>query len=262
MKNNQTNNTIVTGIPESLIRSNNVPHPADHPELFEMCGDKYVYVGPDDFKETVKTIEVKDNCILASDPAYCDEEYRKLGTLVENARNGIWTVDYSGPNLRATNRDYKLARFKAGEDDFIEWTDAIGMVYVDTGLAGFFADLDIDLLAEEIPNCDYRYTLRGDGGYPVLAKYDGDEVVTLEITYDGGTIFNYHHGIVSEEDQLAAITAVESANWAVYNELAEKYNRMSCNYSCFSGILFVGHGCLPLTEETFPLADLCEFECG
>ena len=46
--------TTVTGIPESLIMSGNVPHPADHPELFRQTGEnEFDYIGPDDFEDDI-----------------------------------------------------------------------------------------------------------------------------------------------------------------------------------------------------------------
>ena len=254
------NNTIVTGITIDMFESGNVPHPADHPNLFEMSGDKYVYVGSDNFVETVKAIQVTNNKIYASDPCYLDTE--KLRVEVDKVRNGVWTVDYSGPNLRAINRDYKLTRFHAGEDVFIEWDDAIGIVYVDTGLAGFSVDANADVFDKESNEFDYRFTLRGDGGFPVLVKYHDGEVVALEIVYTESCIFNYYHEIVPREDQDAAIAAVEEGDWNAYNELAEHYNTLSGEYPCFPPIIFIGNGSLPLTEETFGLVEHCGWENG
>lgn len=256
------NNTTVKNIPESLIMSGNVPHPADHPELFEMSGDAYVYIGPDDFVETVKPITVTDGKLIAADPCYADAEYEDLCVFVDNVQNGTWTVDYCGPNLRAINNEYKIARFKAGEDQFMEWSDAIGLIGVDTGLAGFFTDPDADLFNKESDGFDYRFTLRGDGCYPVLMKEIDGEVVALEINYESGSIFNYHHGIVTSEDQQTAIVAVEAGDWDTYSELAEKYNRISGECPCFPPAMFIGYGCLPLTEESLGLAEHCEFETG
>lgn len=262
MKNN-TNNTVVTGIPESLIESQNVPHPCDHPDLFRQTGEnEYEYTGPDDFVETVKVIQVTDGTLIAADPCYANREYERLCVYVDNVRNGQWAVDYAGVNLRAINNDYKMMLFKTGERNFIEWDYIIdGLVYADTGLAGFFTDPDADL-DEESDGFEYRFTFRGDGGYPVLVKEINGEVVALEIVYEGGSIFNYTHGVVSEEDQLAAIEAVENSDWETYQELAEKYNLICDDYACFSPVMFLGYGVLPLDEESFMLADHCEWENG
>ena len=202
-----------------------------------------------------RTINITNNELYVCDPIYLDDD--RLHVCVDNVRNGEWIVNYCGGNMRAQHCEFEL-----DDDDFIFWDDAIGLIGVDCGTAGFCTCSDADIFDENCKDFDFRRTPRGDGLFPVLMKEIDDEVIALEIMYDGGYIFNYHHGIVTEDDQREAIEAVENGDWETYNKLAEKYNAMSGKYSCFSGILFVGCGCLPLNEETFGLAESCEWECG
>lgn len=79
----KNNNTKVTHIPESLIVSGNVPHPADHPELFRQTDEhEYEYIGPDDFEETVndERLRIDENEM----DLYCEGRARGYELISEN----------------------------------------------------------------------------------------------------------------------------------------------------------------------------------
>ena len=205
-----------------------------------------------------RKINITNNELYVSDPIYLDEE--NLHVCVDNVHNGAWIINYVGGNLRARHCNFEL-----DEDEFIFWDDAIGLIGVDSGTAGFCTCSDADIFDENCKDFDFRWTPRGDGLFPLLAKYDDDgAVIALEIVYDGGYLFNYTHGIVNEDDERAAIEAVETNDWEAYNELAERYNKLSGDYPCFPDLIFIGMGGLPLNEETFGLVDPdnVEFENG
>lgn len=243
----------------------------------------------------MRTIKIKSEKVFCGDPCYTDLECQKFGVWVDSVKNGVWNITRSGEyegfkgNLRATHESFD--DFDDDLDGSIEWSEFVGRVGVDTGMAGFFENPteymemsckmcvdkahDRDTIREALnhgKNYVSDITGRGDGSFPVLVKYgDNGEVVAIEIVYKDIWIFAYHHMAVSNKDQIAAAEAVKKHDFEAYKALAEKYvpieEALEKKYAPYAPICFpydvcVGDGWITLNDEIFGLVDGIEFECG
>lgn len=221
----------------------------------------------------MKTITINNNRIWCGDPCMTSAESRKLGVELEDVKNGVWLVEKQGiwnelgNALRLVHKDCANLL-----DDFIEWDDFAGRAAVDIGMCGVFSDPDnYNQACERLPMDGVDFFIAaefgGDGCFPVLVKYQGDEIVAIEVNFDReGWIFAYHHMFVTDEDIAAAENAVKKHDWDAYMGLIAKYDQSDAakerDLPFFDGLIFLGQGGIGIDEDTFELATGFECECG
>lgn len=218
----------------------------------------------------MKTIEIRNGRVFCGDPSYLGSDAMKYGTLLENVKSGSWIIEKQGSwkepgnALRAVHKD-KVDMLH----DFIKWDDFVGRAGVDSGLCGVFnPNIDVYSMLEQLGE-DYCYesTETGDGYFPVVAKYEGDEVVAIEINYDREAwIYGHHHMYVQDEDIAMGRKVVEEGDFKTYKELMDKYpnaiDKQGYLWVFFDAGIHIGNGLIDITEETFNLATDFECECG